>query len=52
MHVRDTIFGLIFPNLLMGAYNVILMRTYFATNLPLEIVEAAQLDSCSEIRCV
>lgn len=49
MHVRDTIFGLIFPNLLMGAYNVILMRTYFATNLPLEIVEAAQLDSCSEI---
>lgn len=49
IHVRDTIFGLIFPNLLMGAYNVILMRTYFATNLPLEIVEAAQLDSCSEI---
>ena len=49
MHVRDTIFGLIFPNLSMGAYNVILMRTYFATNLPLEIVEAAQLDSCSEI---
>lgn len=49
MHVRDTVFGLIFPNLLMGAYNVILMRTYFTTNLPMEIVEAAQLDSCSEI---
>ncbi|MDY2807536.1 MAG: carbohydrate ABC transporter permease [Oscillospiraceae bacterium] len=47
--VRDTVWGLILPNLLMGAYNVILMRTYFTTNLPQEIIEAAQLDACSEI---
>lgn len=47
--VRDTVWGLILPNLLMGAYNVILMRTYFTTSLPIEIVEAAQLDACSEI---
>lgn len=25
------------------------MRTYFTTNLPQEIIEAAQLDACSEI---
>jgi putative aldouronate transport system permease protein len=49
MHVRDTVWGLIMPNLLLGAYNVILMRTYFTQNLPQEIVEAAQMDSCSEI---
>lgn len=49
MHVGDTIFGLICPNLLLGAYNVILMRTYFTTNVPQEILEAAEIDSCSEI---
>lgn len=47
--VRDTVWGLILPNLLMGAYNVILMRTYFTTDLPQEIIEAAQLDACSEV---
>jgi putative aldouronate transport system permease protein len=48
-HVRDTIWSLIFPNLLLGAYNIILMRTYFSTNVPQEIIEAAEMDNCSEI---
>ena len=48
-HIRDTIWSLILPNLLLNAYNVILMRTYFTTNVPEEIIEAAQMDSCSEI---
>lgn len=49
MHVGDSIYALICPNLLLGAYNVILMRTYFTTNVPQEILEAAEMDSCSEI---
>lgn len=49
MHVGDSIFALICPNLMLGAYNVILMRTYFTTNVPQEILEAAEMDSCSEI---
>lgn len=49
MHVGDSIFALICPNLLLGAYNVILMRTYFSTNVPMEILEAAEMDSCSEV---
>ncbi len=49
MHVGDSIYALICPNLLLGAYNVILMRTYFTTNVPPEILEAAEMDSCSEI---
>ena len=49
IHVNDTVYGLIFPNLLLGAYNIILMRTYFTTNLPVEITEAAQMDACSEL---
>lgn len=48
-HIRDTVWALILPNLLLNAYNVILMRTYFSTNVPEEIIEAAQMDSCSEI---
>lgn len=48
-HIKDTIFALIVPNLLLGAYNIILMRTYFTTNIPKEIIEAAEIDSCSEI---
>lgn len=47
--IRDTVAALILPNLMMSAYNVILMRTYFTTNVPMEIIEAAQIDSCSEI---
>ncbi|HJC58701.1 MAG TPA: carbohydrate ABC transporter permease [Candidatus Eisenbergiella intestinipullorum] len=49
MHVSDTIFGLICPNLMMSAFNVILMRTYFTTNVPVELCEAAEMDSCSQI---
>ncbi len=50
MHVRDTVWGLICPNLLMSAFNVILIRTYFMANVPMEICEAAEMDSCSQAR--
>lgn len=48
-HVSDKIFGLICPNLMMNAFNVILMRTYFTTNVPVELCEAAEMDSCSQV---
>ncbi len=50
MHVVDTIWGLILPNLLLSAWNVIMMRTYFTTNIPQEILEAAEMDSCGQVR--
>lgn len=49
MKVSNTVFGLIFPNLLLSAFNIILMRTYFSTNIPQEINEAAEMDSCSQV---
>ena len=49
MHVSDTIWGILLPNLLMSAFNVILMRTYFTTTVPIEILEAAEMDSCSQV---
>ncbi len=36
-------------NMVIVTYNVILMRTYFTTNVPKDILEAAEMDSCSEL---
>ena len=47
--VSETFFGLLLPNLLMSPFNVILMRTDFTTNVPKEILEAAEMDSCSQV---
>lgn len=47
-HIKDTIFALIVPNLLMGAFNLILVRNYFRTSIPQAIIEAATIDGCSK----
>lgn len=40
--VSETIFGLLLPNLLMNAFNIILMRTFLTSNIPQEILEPAE----------
>lgn len=47
-HVRNTIWGLILPGLLMNAFNVILVRNYFTNSIPASLIEAARLDGASE----
>ncbi|MCM8711541.1 carbohydrate ABC transporter permease [Clostridium sp. SYSU_GA19001] len=47
-HIKNTIFALIVPNLLMNAFFVMMMRTYFITNIPDEIIEAARIDGAGE----
>ena len=49
-HIKNTIFALIIPGLLMSAFNVILMRSYFTANVPNEIIEAARMDGAREFR--
>lgn len=49
-HISDTVFGLLLPNLLMSPFNIILMRTYFTTNVPQDILDAAEIDGCSQAR--
>lgn len=34
----------------MSVYNVIVMRTYFRTQIPTEVLESAQLDGCGNIQ--
>jgi putative aldouronate transport system permease protein len=47
-HIKNTIFGLLVPSLLMNGFNVILVRTYFASNIPESILESAKLDGAGE----
>lgn len=47
-HMKNTLFGLIVPGLLMGAYNVILTRTYIQTNVPIALTEVAKIDGAGE----
>ena len=49
-HVRDTIWALIFPNLMMSAFNVLLIRNYYKHSIPPSLVEAAYLDGAGEFR--
>lgn len=46
-HIKNTIWAYISPNFLMSAFNVILVRTYFRTNLPVSLYEAAQVDGAT-----
>ena len=42
--VKDSIWGLLLPGLLMSAMNVLLIRTYFSTSIPDTLFEAAEID--------
>ena len=46
--VKDTFFGLLLPGLLMNAFNVMMMKSYFVSGVPDEILEAAYIDGANE----
>jgi putative aldouronate transport system permease protein len=48
LHIKNSIWALIIPRLLMSAFNVLLARTYFQHNIPCEMVESAQIDGEGE----
>jgi len=45
----NTIWAVIVPNAL-SVYNMIVMRTYFKTQIPVELRESAQIDGCGDWR--
>lgn len=49
-HVKNTYLALIVPGLLMNAFNVLLMKSYFATGVPDEILEAAAIDGAGQFK--
>lgn len=51
-HIRNTFFALLIPGLLMSPFNVIMVRTYFTSNIPDEVIEAARIDGANEFKIV
>ncbi|GIP51874.1 MULTISPECIES: carbohydrate ABC transporter permease [Paenibacillus] len=47
--LKNSLFGMIIPNLLMSAFNVLLMRSFFANTIPESIIESGTIDGASEL---
>lgn len=48
LNLKDTIWGMIVPYLLLNPFFVIMMRTYINTSVPEEVMEAARVDGATE----
>ena len=48
--IKNTIFGLLVPNLLCSAFLVMLVRNYFENSIPRDLYEAARIDGASEFQ--
>lgn len=49
LHLIDTRWAVVLP-MAIGAWNVIITRTFFSQTLPDELLEAAHMDGCSDYR--
>lgn len=48
-HIKNTLAALIIPALLMNAFYIIMMRTYFTSTIPMELIESVKMDGGSEV---
>jgi putative aldouronate transport system permease protein len=48
LRLKNTIAALIVPGLLMRVFNVLLVRSYFVSSVPSELIEAGRVDGCGE----
>lgn len=46
--IRNTLWALIFPNLMMSAFNIILVKNYYSGNISDSLKEAARIDGAGE----
>lgn len=49
-HIKNTVAALIVPSLMMNAFYVIMMRSYFTANIPDALIEAARIDGANEYK--
>jgi putative aldouronate transport system permease protein len=47
--IRNTLWALIVPGLLMNGFNIILVRNYYRSNIPPALFEVARLDGIGEL---
>lgn len=50
LNVKNTFWALLIPGLLMNGFNVMLMKSYFCSSLPGEILDAAYIDGAGEFQ--
>ena len=48
LNIKNTFAALLVPGLLMNGFNVMLMKSYFVTSIPEEILDATYIDGASE----
>ncbi|MCI8390562.1 MAG: carbohydrate ABC transporter permease [Roseburia sp.] len=48
--LKNTFWGLLIPSLLTNGFNILLMKSYFVTGVPDEVLEAAYIDGASEFK--
>jgi len=49
-HIKNTLWALIVPSLLTNGFYILLIRTFFRTSIPKEVIESAYMDGASEFR--
>lgn len=49
-HIKNTMWALILPNLLLSANNVLMIRSYFVTSIPGALFEAAKIDGAGHMK--
>ncbi|WP_123043389.1 carbohydrate ABC transporter permease [Cohnella candidum] len=48
--MKNTIWALIIPNLLLNGFNILLMRTFFLNSVPDAVIESAGIDGAGQFR--
>ena len=48
--IKNSFLALLIPGLLMNGFNVMLMKSYFSSSIPLEILDAAYIDGATELK--
>lgn len=49
-HIKNTIWALIVPNLLLSANNILMIRSYYMTSIPDALYEAAEIDGANHFK--
>ncbi len=49
-HIKNTVWALIFPGLMMNAFNIILIKNYFKTSIPESLLESARMDGAGDLK--
>ena len=49
-HIKNTIWALIVPNLLLNGFNIVLVRNFMEFNIPQELTEAAEIDGAGPFK--